>query len=69
MGHVGLAQRIADHDNSPCVEDTILLLPNATWADYQRQMEMRGDKSAPRIASLEGTIQITSPSRVDSSGA
>jgi Uma2 family endonuclease len=61
-GPMGLAQRIADHDE-PSVEDTILLLPNATWSDYQRHMEMRGDKSAPRIAFLEGTIEIVSPSR------
>lgn len=59
---MGLAQRIAEHEGRPA-EDAIVLLPNATWADYQRQLEMRGDKSAPRIAFLEGTIEIVSPSR------
>jgi len=50
---MGLAERIANHDE-PSVEDTILLLPNATWSDYQRHMEMRADKSAPRIVFLKG---------------
>ncbi len=58
---MGLAKRIAEHIE-PSVEDTILLLPNAMWADYQRHLEMRGDKSAPRISFLEGTIEIASPS-------
>lgn len=59
---MGLAKRIAEH-TEPSIEDTVLLLPNATWADYQRHLEMRGEKSAPRISFLEGTIEIVSPSR------
>lgn len=43
-------------------EDTILVLRRATWADYQRMMEMRGDKSAPRISFLDGEMEIMSPS-------
>ncbi|PKN54627.1 MAG: Uma2 family endonuclease [Deltaproteobacteria bacterium HGW-Deltaproteobacteria-14] len=43
--------------------DEILILGNATWADYERLLEERGDRSAPRIAYLEGAVEIMSPSR------
>ena len=57
-----LAERLADHDDSP-IEDKIVVLDGATWADYQRLLEMRGERSAPRIAYLEGQIEIMTPSR------
>ncbi len=38
------------------------MLRGATWADYQRVMEVRGDRSSPRISYLEGVIEIMSPS-------
>lgn len=42
--------------------DQIVVLHGASWADYQRVMEIRGDHSAPRIAFLEGELEIMSPS-------
>jgi Uma2 family endonuclease len=51
-----------DHDDRP-VEDKIVHLHGATWADYQRLLELRGDHSAPRISYLEGELEIMSPSR------
>jgi Uma2 family endonuclease len=56
-----LAYNSTDRDDRP-VEDRIVVLQNATWADYQRVLEMRGDHSAPRIAYLEGALEIMSPS-------
>ena len=44
-------------------EDHIVVLRAATWADYQRMQEVRGDRSAPRLAFLQGVLQIMSPSR------
>jgi Uma2 family endonuclease len=44
-------------------QDHRIRLHGATWADYQRLLELRGDHSAPRIAYLEGEIEIVSPSR------
>lgn len=38
-------------------------LEGATWADFQRLLELRGDKPVPRFAYLEGTLEIMSPSR------
>lgn len=44
-------------------EDHIVRLHGATWADYQRVLELRGDRSAPRVSFLEGELEIMSPSR------
>lgn len=38
-------------------------LQGATWADFQRLLELRGDESVPRFAYLEGTLEIMSPAR------
>ena len=55
------ARRFATHDDDGDSDD-LVLLPNATWADYQRVLSMRGDRSSPRIAYLEGVLEIMSPS-------
>ena len=44
-------------------EDHFVVLHDVTWADYQRLVEVRGDRSAPRITYLEGRVEIMSPSR------
>jgi Uma2 family endonuclease len=56
-----LAQ-LTDHDDRPR-EDHFVWLRGATWSDYQRVLQIRGDHSAPRITYLEGTLEIMSPSR------
>ncbi|HET8798739.1 MAG TPA: Uma2 family endonuclease, partial [Thermoanaerobaculia bacterium] len=43
--------------------DHIIVLHDVSWEDYERLLEIRGDKSAPRIAYLEGELEIMSPSR------
>ncbi len=40
-----------------------MILRGVTWADYQRLLEVRGDRSAPRLTYLEGRVEIMSPSR------
>lgn len=45
-----------DHDN-------IVVLYDWSWEDYERLLERRGDRSAPRVTFLEGTLEIMSPSR------
>ncbi|HET7539459.1 MAG TPA: Uma2 family endonuclease [Polyangiaceae bacterium] len=57
-----LARRLADHDDTP-VDDQIVVLRGATWGDYQRVLEMRGEVSSPRVAYLEGALEIMTPSR------
>jgi Uma2 family endonuclease len=44
-------------------EDHIVVLDGVTGADYQRMREIRGDRSAPRIAYAEGRLEMMSPSR------
>jgi Uma2 family endonuclease len=44
-------------------EDHFVRLHGATWADYERVLELRGDRSAPRITYHKGTLEIMSPSR------
>lgn len=57
-----LAQRLSDHDDTPH-DDHIVVVRGARWQDYRRQIELRGDRSVPRIAFLEGALQLMSPSR------
>ncbi|HKY36038.1 MAG TPA: Uma2 family endonuclease [Polyangiaceae bacterium] len=57
-----LAQRYAEHDDTP-VDDRIVVLRDASWVDYQRILAMRGDAAAPRVAYLEGALEITNPSK------
>lgn len=48
-------------------EDHFVVLRGATWADYQRLQQVRGNQSAPRITYVEGLLQIMSPSRTHES--
>ncbi len=43
--------------------DDIVVLRRATWADYQWMLELRGDRAVPRVAYLEGALELMSPSR------
>jgi Uma2 family endonuclease len=44
-------------------EDDVVVLRDATWADYQRLLELRGDRSVPRLSFLQGALEIMTPSR------
>jgi Uma2 family endonuclease len=44
-------------------EDHYVHLYGVTWADYLRLLEIRGERSTPRITYVEGTLEIMSPSR------
>jgi len=50
-----------DRDDRPH-EDHFVFLHDVSWSDYERILEVRGDHSAPRIAYLEGELEIMSPS-------
>lgn len=53
---------LAPHDDTPR-DDHIVVLRGMTWADWRRLQEARGDRSAPRLAYLDGVLQIMAPSR------
>jgi Uma2 family endonuclease len=56
------ALALREHDDTPNA-DSIIVLHDVTWEDYERLLEIRGDKSAPRINYLEGELEIKSPSK------
>ncbi len=43
--------------------DHIIVLTEVTWADYQRLLEIRGDRPVPRLTYLEGALELMTPSR------
>jgi Uma2 family endonuclease len=53
---------LADLSEEPR-EDHYVRLHGVTWADYLRLLEIRGDRSAPRLTYIEGTLEIMSVSR------
>ncbi len=51
---------------SPTLEDRvdhINVIHGASWADYQRHLEIRGERSVPRLTFLEDRLEFMSPSR------
>lgn len=51
-----------DRDDRPH-EDHFVILRGVTWADYQRVMELRGERSSPRITYADGRLEIMTPSK------
>jgi Uma2 family endonuclease len=56
------ASALREHDDTTDA-DSIVVLHNVSWEDYERVLEIRGDHSAPRIRYLEGELEIMSPSK------
>ncbi|MDQ3368300.1 MAG: Uma2 family endonuclease [Myxococcota bacterium] len=43
--------------------DGRILMGNKTWDDWEALLAIRGEKSSPRMAFLDGTVELMSPSR------
>jgi Uma2 family endonuclease len=43
--------------------DDVIVLRDVTWADYQRLLEIRGDRPAPRLTYVEGVLELMTPSQ------
>jgi Uma2 family endonuclease len=43
--------------------DHRVILEGVSWEHYEVELIMRGDKSSPRIAYLEGAMELMSPSK------
>lgn len=43
--------------------DGIVTLDDVTWEDYRRILAIRGDRSVPRMAYLEGRLELMNPSK------
>ena len=52
----------ADRADEPR-EDHYVHLHGVSWADYLRLLAIRGERSAPRMTYLEGTLALMRPSR------
>ncbi|HVW27925.1 MAG TPA: Uma2 family endonuclease [Polyangiaceae bacterium] len=50
----------ADHDN-------VVVLRGLTWADYERILTIRGDAPVPRLAFLQGALELMTPSKAHES--
>src|ERR1044071_7051761 len=55
------ALALREHDDTPNT-DHIVNFHGVSWEDYERMLEMRGDKSVPRFHYLEGELEIMNPS-------
>jgi Uma2 family endonuclease len=56
-----LAGRLKDHDDTP-VEDQIVVLRGASWADFERVLAVRGEAPVPRFAFADGLLELMTPS-------
>lgn len=43
-------------------QDQVIVLSGASWADYKRLLEIRGDRPVPRFTYLEGVLELMNPS-------
>jgi Uma2 family endonuclease len=48
---------------APLPADDIIVLENVTWADYQRLLEIRGERPVPRLTYVKGVLELMTPSR------
>ena len=56
------AAQYIDLDDAPR-QDRLVVVRGMRWSDWVRHQEARGDSSAPRLAYLDGALEIMSPSR------
>lgn len=57
------ASPIASEEPRDVVSDDIIVLRGGTWADFQRLLELRGERPIPRLSYLAGVLELMSPSR------
>src|SRR6266542_2165290 len=53
----------AEPDERRASRDDRFVLHGVSWEEYERILEIRGESSGVRIASLEGELELMSPSR------
>lgn len=49
-------------DDRP-TDDQVVVLHGVSWAEWRRLVEVRGDRAVPRLAFVDGAIELMSPSR------
>ncbi len=56
-----LAETFRKADRAP-PHDHVIVLSNADWSDYRRMVKLRGERPLPRIAFLDGMVELMTPS-------
>ena len=46
----------------PDLIDQRIVLQGVAWADYQRLLDLRGERSVPRLTYLDGELELMTPS-------
>jgi Uma2 family endonuclease len=59
---VSLPETIPPGEYVPTADQRVVF-HGVSWENYEAQLAVRGDKSAPRIAYLDGALEIMSPSK------
>jgi Uma2 family endonuclease len=59
---VPAAQLPTQRDDRP-TDDQVVVLRGLAWADWRRLVEARGDRPVPRMAYVDGAVELMSPSR------
>jgi Uma2 family endonuclease len=53
---------VAPGEHVPSADGRVVI-SGLSWAQFEAMVTLRGDRSAPRLAYLEGTLELMSPSR------
>ena len=61
--HMSQPAPVSPHPELQLPADDIIVLQNVTWADYQRLLEIRGERAVPRLTYVEGALELMTPSR------
>src|SRR5215471_17395921 len=62
-----MAQPALPNLDPPADHDNIVVLRGVTWADYERILAIRGDAPVPRLAFLQGALELMTPSKLHES--
>ena len=54
---------MASATDRPAPVDDVIVLRDVTWAYYQRLLEIRGERPAPRLTYVEGVLELMTPSQ------
>ena len=56
-----LSETRTEPENGASSADHVIVLFGVTWADFQRFLEIGGERPVPRLTYLEGALELMSP--------
>lgn len=59
---MAIPRQIPAGEHVPTADQRVLLF-NVPWSSYEAVMELRGDRPVPRVAYLQGALELMTPSR------